>query len=92
MPKVTFKNTGEEAEVEAGAKLMDVTRDKGWSIAYGCEDGMCGTCIISVVSGMENLNEVSDKEKDTLEAMGMDPSVHRLACQCKVNGDVVIEQ
>ncbi len=92
MPKVTFKNTGDSVEVQAGSELKDVTREHGWSIAYGCEDGMCGTCIVKVAEGGENLSEMGEKEKETLSAMGIDVETHRLACQCKVNGDVVIEQ
>ena len=64
MPKVKFKNTGEEVEVAEGAELKDVTKEKGWPIAYGCEDGMCGTCIIKTapngsLSPMEVATEIS---------------------------------
>ncbi|MBD3360546.1 2Fe-2S iron-sulfur cluster binding domain-containing protein [Candidatus Peregrinibacteria bacterium] len=91
MPKVKFQNTGEEAEAEKGADLMEVTKNQGWPIAYGCEDGMCGTCIVKIIEGKENLNPLDEKEKQTLDVMGMDDGEHRLACQCKVNGDIVIE-
>lgn len=91
MPKVKFKNTGDEAEVEEGTELKDVTKEKGWPIAYGCEDGVCGTCIIKTVAGAENLSPKEDKEKNTLGVMGMDDDEHRLACQCKVKGDCEIE-
>ena len=91
MFKVTFKNTGSSAEVEAGAELKDVTKSNSWSIAYGCEDGMCGTCIVKVTEGAMNLSQMEDKERGTLEAMGMDKD-YRLCCQCKVNGDCTLEQ
>ena len=91
MFKVKFTNTGDEVEVEAGTELKDVTRENGWPIAFGCEDGMCGTCIVKAVEGKENLSATEEKENDTLSVMGMDDGEHRLACQCKVNGDVVIE-
>ena len=92
MPKVTFKNTGASAEVEAGAALKDVTKSNKWSVAYGCEDGVCGTCVMKVVEGGANLSPMEDKEKGTLEAMGMDTNTYRLCCQCKINGDCTIEQ
>ena len=91
MPKVKFTNTGDEAEVEEGASMKDVTKDEGWPIAYGCEDGMCGTCIVDVKSGAENLTEMEEKEQQTLEVMGMGEGSHRLACQCKCKGDCEIE-
>ncbi|MFH1283981.1 MAG: 2Fe-2S iron-sulfur cluster-binding protein [Candidatus Peregrinibacteria bacterium] len=91
MPKVKFQNTGAEAEVEVGTPLMDVTRKNGWPIAYGCEDGMCGTCIVKIIEGKENLTPMAEKEKQTLSVMSMDDGQYRLACQCVINGDVTIE-
>ena len=90
MPKVKFTNTGDETEVEAGADLKDTTKSKGWPIAYGCEDGVCGTCIINTAPGSENLTPMTEQEGQTLDMMGMKDGDHRLACQCKVNGDVEI--
>jgi ferredoxin len=91
MFKVIFSNNGEEVQAEEGAELKDITREKGWPIAYGCEDGACGTCIVEVEEGAENLGEMSDMEKQTLEVMMMNDGQHRLACQCKVKGDVKIK-
>jgi len=91
MFKVKFSNTGDVAEIEEGNDLMDVTREKSRPIAYGCENGMCGTCIVKVTEGMENLSKLDDQESQTLDVMGMNDGEHRLACKCKVNGDVTIE-
>lgn len=92
MPKVTFKNTNKSAEVDVGTELKVVTRAQNWPIAYGCEDGMCGTCLIKIAEGKENVSKMEEKEKMTLTAMGMDTSSYRLCCQCKVNGDFTVEQ
>ncbi|MBI4232205.1 (2Fe-2S)-binding protein [Candidatus Peregrinibacteria bacterium] len=92
MPKVKFSNTGDEVEVETGAALKDVTKDNGWPIAYGCEDGVCGTCIIEVEEGAENVSPMEETEDQTLDMMCMkEGGKHRLCCQCKVNGDVKIK-
>ena len=90
MPKVKLHSTGEEVEVSAGTSLKDVTKEHSWPMAYGCEDGMCGTCIVKIVEGMENLSPIEEKEKQTLSVMGMDDGTHRLCCQCIVNGDITI--
>lgn len=90
MPKVTFN--GETVEVEEGADLKEVARENGWPIMFACEDGVCGTCIVNTTAGMENLSKVEEVEEETLNAMGMDREKQRLACQCKVNGDVTLEQ
>ena len=91
MPKVTFTDTGEQADAEDNDSLKDVTKNKGWPIAYGCEDGVCGTCIVEVKEGKENLSEMGEVEDQTLDMMGMKDGGHRLACQCKVKGDVTIK-
>ena len=91
MAKVIFKNNGEEANAEDGGKLQQTIQTAGWPVAFACEDGVCGTCLIHVTEGAENLSEMDEREKQTLEMMGMDDGEHRLACQCKVKGDVTIE-
>ena len=91
MPKVKFTDTGDEVEVESGSELRETTKDNGWPIAYGCEDGVCGTCIVNVQEGKENLSEKGEVENQTLEMMCMNDGEHRLCCQCKVNGDVTIK-
>ena len=91
MPKVKFKDTGDEVEVKAGTPLKDVARDNGWPIAFGCEDGVCGTCLIEILKGKENLTPREEVEFQTLDMMCMKDQKHRLACQCKVNGDVEIK-
>lgn len=88
MPKVQFQDSGETVEVETGKDLKDVTRDHGWPVAFGCEDGVCGTCIINVEEGKENLSPMEEMEAQTLDMMCMKDGEHRLCCQCKVNGDV----
>lgn len=91
MSKVTFSNTGDEEEVAEGTPLKDVVRDKGWPIAFGCEDGVCGTCIVEVEEGKENLSPMEDTESQTMEMMCMNDGNHRLACQCKCKGNVKIK-
>ena len=91
MPKVTFKNSGEQIETAQGSFLKDAVREKGWPIAFGCEDGVCGTCIIQIHEGKENLDAMEEKEGQTLDMMGLKDGEHSLCCQCKVNGDVTFE-
>ena len=91
MAKVIFKNNGEEANAEDDGRLQQTIQTAGWPVAFACEDGVCGTCLIHVTEGAENLSEMDEREKQTLEMMGMDDGEHRLACQCKVKGDVTIE-
>lgn len=88
MAKIKYTNSDEEVELSDGACLKDAVDEKGWGVPFGCEDGVCGTCIVNVTAGAENLSEIEEKEKMTLAAMGLDDGEHRLACQCKVKGDI----
>ena len=50
--------------------------------------GQCGTCIVEIVEGMENLSERTDFEKRKLKRK---PASYRLACQTLVNGPVSVK-
>lgn len=90
MPKVVFKSDKKTVNVPAGTPLTQVAEDNGASIPFSCKAGVCVSCLINVVKGMENLSPMTENEKATLEGFGAKPN-QRLACQCIVNGDVEIE-
>lgn len=88
---IVNKSTGAKATAPAGSSFRDVAQEEGLDIPFGCENGICSTCLIQITSGMENLSEKTEQEEFTLDARGADEDM-RLACQCKVNGDVEFEQ
>ena len=90
MPTVTFKSDNKQAQANPGDMLMNIAQANNASIPFGCKNGICGTCIIKVNKGMENLSPMEEKEKNTLAMFGAGPQ-NRLTCQCKVNGDVEVE-
>ncbi|MDZ8051057.1 MAG: 2Fe-2S iron-sulfur cluster-binding protein [Aulosira sp. ZfuVER01] len=49
--------------------------------------GQCGTCIVEVVEGIENLSPRTDVENRKLKKK---PENYRLACQTLVNGPVSV--
>lgn len=49
--------------------------------------GQCGTCIVEVVEGIENLSPRTEVEKRKLKKK---PDTYRLACQALVNGPVSV--
>ena len=91
MPTVKNATSNTSAECSEGDSLREVAQENGLGIAFGCENGICSTCLIQIKSGAENLSERTDQEEFTLEARGADDDM-RLACQCTVNGDVEFEQ
>ena len=90
MPKVKITTDDMELEVPENYALIDMCEDHDTSILFGCRDGACGACMVKVVSGAENLTPMQDDEKDFLETMAAEDD-ERLACQCRVKGDVVLE-
>jgi ferredoxin len=90
MPKVTVTTDNLTIDVADGYALIDMCEDHDTSILFGCRDGACGACMVRVLEGSEHLSKMGDDEKDFLETMAAEPN-ERLACQCKVYGDVKIE-
>ena len=76
MSKMFFND--EEIEVPEGEPIKPFCEEVG--IPFACEEGLCGTCVIEVVEGMECLSEFTQEEKDFLG----DEGCERLACQCKM--------
>ena len=92
MPKsnVTFDNIGITVSVPAGTRLIEISEKVGAGITYGCREGECGTCMMRIVSGMENMSERSVLEDKVLQE-NMAGRNNRLACQAQVlGGDIVV--
>jgi ferredoxin len=79
MAKLTFRNTQEEVELPDGSKIAEACEEAG--VPFACTEGVCGTCVVEVVEGHENLSTPTQEEKDFL---GEDTQNERLACQCTI--------
>ncbi len=79
MAKLIFEHDEEEIELEDGGPIAESCEEAG--VPFACTEGVCGTCVIEVNEGMENLSEPTQEEKDFL---GDDTCQERLACQCKI--------
>ncbi len=74
-----------EAEAPVNQSLVEPCEQLG--ITFGCQNGLCGTCLVDILSGAEFLTPVNEDE----ELMGIAHG-QRLACQCKItNKDAVIK-
>lgn len=96
MADVTLTNvgTGAKATCPAGSNFREVAQAQNLDVPFGCENGICSTCLIHIQSGKENIGPKTEQEEFTLDARGVAPedmSV-RLGCQCTVNGDVEFHQ
>ncbi|MDC0036646.1 (2Fe-2S)-binding protein [bacterium] len=67
----------EEIEINDGEKIVDVIEEAG--VPIGCSNGVCGTCEVEVLEGMDNLSKLNQEEED----LGMEGN-KRLGCQCDI--------
>jgi len=80
--------------VPAGANLNSALLQEGFEVTpalqrmISCQSrNLCGTCILEVIDGAENLTAKSLNEKN---AMRMNPDSYRLCCNADVYGDVTV--
>ncbi len=86
MGKLIFEDLGEEFEVPDGEAIATACEEAG--VPFACTEGVCGTCVIEVTEGMENLTPFNKEEGDFLG----DVDKERLACQCRLkSGNVKVK-
>jgi ferredoxin len=90
MPVLNIKTDKKSIDVEKNSAIIDVCENVETSILFGCRDGACGACMIRVLENPQHLSAMEEHERDFLETMAARED-ERLACQCRVLGDVVIE-
>lgn len=87
MATLCFQNQEEEKELPDDSKIAEACEEAG--VPFACTEGVCGTCVIEVVEGKENLTPPTQEERDFL---GDDVGCERLACQCRIRrGRVVVK-
>jgi ferredoxin len=90
--QVTIERRGESHTytVRKGLGFQALHTREKTSLEFDCREADCGICIFKVLKGQENLSPKTFQEKDFLAAMHADPN-ERLACQCRIMGDVTIQ-
>lgn len=88
MATITF-NDDPAFPQQKGGDLLGQLLNHGCAVTYVCMSGSCGTCKVTVKSGMEHLSAKAGMENRHVCKDG-----ERLACQavCRGTGDVVVEQ
>lgn len=71
--------------VPLGSNLLDALNDAGCAVPYSCRAGSCHACLVRCLDGVP--------EDSKPEALAQDKREQgwRLACQCSVNSDLVLE-
>ncbi len=95
MPTVEFLNDakkvdcGQYANLRKVALLHDVVVYRDLDKLINCHgNGLCGTCVMEIVEGVENLTPKTRREQHNFKLRGK-PDTYRLSCQCQVLGDIV---
>lgn len=79
MAKIIFTHNNDESELPDGSPIAEACEEAG--VPFACTEGVCGTCVIEIKEGHENLSEQTQEEKDFL---GEGTCHERLACQCRI--------
>lgn len=91
MKTLSFTKEGfEPIELCEGDNLSEVLNVKNSPILFGCRTGLCGTCLIEVVKGGENLHARTEDEADFLDAMHPENKKYRLGCQISIDADITV--
>lgn len=86
MAKLIFGHNNEEIDLPDDSPIAEYCEEAG--VPFACTEGVCGTCVIEVKEGAENLSEPTQEEVDFL---GEGTCDERLACQCRIKrGNVKI--
>ncbi len=92
MPRVTFIHPdGRSGEVERNTTLLEAAKALGFPLNHDCGgNASCTTCRVEVQSDGEHLSEIDFDEQDLLDREALSEPWHRLGCQARVLGDVVV--
>jgi ferredoxin, 2Fe-2S len=86
--KINFEEKDHESlelPIAEGESVLDVCLENGIDLQHNC-GGVCGcsTCQVYVTKGMDNIQEISDKEEDFIDR-AISPKINsRLGCQCVI--------
>jgi 2Fe-2S ferredoxin len=85
--KFSFEDKNLEDKIvenaEEGFSILEITEDHDIHLNHNC-GGVCAcsTCHIYVMKGMDDVEEITDKEEDFIDR-AINPTLDsRLACQC----------
>lgn len=87
--KVTIRSN--TIEIPKGSNLLVISQEAPKLIPFRCKQGICGTCKVKVISGLDNLSLPTTEEKEFLQKLNCHEPDIRLACQVKAINHIKIE-
>ncbi len=90
MPTIFFSDGASPIVLPQPTNLMQALLAAGKPVASSCKgDGVCGRCIIQILSGAENLSPKNATELFLYEKYRLRAD-QRISCQTEVLGDVKV--
>ncbi|MBO8142373.1 MAG: (2Fe-2S)-binding protein [Firmicutes bacterium] len=89
--KVHVGGQTHELQVRTGENMLDAALDRNVDLDYSCKEGSCDTCMVKILSGRENLNDITPEERDMLDEDQIREG-YRLSCMVVVKGPVEFVQ
>jgi len=90
MPKITVLPGNVSAEVDSGELLLRAGEKAGVEMEAGCFNCFCGTCVVEVITGIDNLEQPTPQELEILDGWNKDAQRYRLACCTRITRDEVV--
>ena len=93
MPRITFIHSqGKSGEVPENISVLEAAELLDFPLDHDCGgNASCSTCRVEVVAGGEHLSEIDFEEQDLLDREALTEPFHRLSCQAKILGDVMVQ-
>ena len=93
MPRITFIHSqGKSGEVPENISVLEAAELLDFPLDHDCGgNASCSTCRVDVMVGEEHLSEIDFEEQDLLDREALTESFHRLSCQAKILGDVMVQ-
>ncbi len=90
MANIFLKPDNIHHEIEDGTPLIEACEELETTLSFGCTEGTCGVCELTILKGRENCSRPSEEEKDYLFEEDLSQGM-RLGCQVRIKkGDVEI--
>ena len=92
MAKIFYLPDGKEVDTDTHKSILETSCQSEIPHTSACGgDGLCSTCRVMVLEGVESCSPRTDKEKIIAERLHFDETI-RLACQTKITGDVKLRR
>ena len=86
---VTFDDDNYGSVALPGGKVLSEDLNiKNSPVLFGCRTGICGTCVVEVLEGAEQIEPPDEDELEILELYAAGRQNARLACQIDLQANI----